>query len=347
MDSDHYSFPFCIVLAGYYINRIKPGNGTFFHFHNFDRRQVPSFIMAAEAAMSGAQFGAIEAGGTKFICLVGSSPEDIVAETRIPTTLPEETIGKAIDFFRPFTASGGLKAIGIASFGPIDLDTRSATFGYITSTPKPGWRTTNIVGPLREAFDVPVAFDTDVNAAAWGEQTWAPENRALDPFLYVTVGTGIGAGAIVNGMPIHGLMHMEAGHFLLRHDPADPFPGMCPFHGDCWEGLASGPAMAKRWGMPAEKLPDDHPGWDLEAEYTARAFANLIFAFSPRKIVLGGGVAQHPGLHAAVRRKVQRLLNGYIPAPALIEHMDSVIVPPALGLRSGVLGALALGMAKS
>jgi fructokinase len=291
-------------------------------------------------------FGAIEAGGTKIVCAVGSGPDDIAAETRFPTTSPEETISKVIDFFRPSARSGVLAAIGIGSFGPVDLAPDSPTYGYITSTPKPGWRMVNLCGPIHKEFGIPVAFDTDVNAAAYGEQYWVPANKGMDPLLYVTVGTGVGVGAIVNGHPLHGMMHMEAGHSFLPHDPArDPFPGVCPFHADCWEGLASGPAMSTRWGMPAEILPDDHPGWELEAEYIAAAFANLVMAFSPRKIILGGGVGQHPGLVEAVRIKMLQRLNGYISAPEFLEHINEVVAPPALGHRAGVLGAMALGMA--
>jgi fructokinase len=296
--------------------------------------------------MQNPMYGAIEAGGTKFVCLVGTGPDNIVAEKRIPTTLPEETLARTIDFFRSFTDRQEISAFGIGSFGPLDLDPHSSEYGFITTTPKAGWRMTDMGGPIRNAFGVPVAIDTDVNAAAYGEQAWVAENRGLDPFLYVTVGTGIGVGAIVNGAPIHGMMHPEGGHLFLPHDvQKDPFPGICPFHGDCWEGLASGPAMAQRWGEPADRLTDDHPAWDLEAEYIALACVNLMVTYSPQRIVLGGGVAQHPGLHAAVRVKVLRMLHGYISVAALLERVEDVIVPPALQNRSGVLGALAMGMA--
>jgi fructokinase len=290
-------------------------------------------------------YGAIEAGGTKFVCAVGSGPDRLMAEQRVPTTTPDATIAHVIDFFRLHARDYPLAAIGIGSFGPVDLEATSPHYGYITSTPKPGWRMTDLCGPVRAALGVPVAFDTDVNAAAFGEQYWVPAHQGLTPFLYVTVGTGIGVGGIVDGRPLHGMMHMEAGHFLIPHDPArDPFTGACPFHQDCWEGLASGPAMAKRWGAPAETLAFDHPGWALEAEYIGLAFANLVMAYSPRKIILGGGVGQHPGLLEAVRRNVLRVLNGYISAPELLNHMETVIAAPALGNRSGILGALALGI---
>lgn len=286
-------------------------------------------------------FGGIEAGGTKFVCMVASGPEDIVAETRFPTTTPEETIQQAVDFFKPYT----LGAVGIGTFGPVDLDLHSPTYGFITSTPKIGWRQADLRGSVARALNVPVAFDTDVNAAAFGEQYWVPENRGLEPFLYITVGTGIGVGVLVNGKPLHGLIHPEAGHYRIPHDwKEDPFPGICPFHGDCLEGLASGPAIARRWGQPAETLPADHPAWNLETNYVALALANLIYSFSPRKIVVGGGVFQSPGLLEAVRQKVLRYLNGYIQSTLILESIDQFIVPPSLGSRSGVLGAIGMAV---
>jgi fructokinase len=289
--------------------------------------------------------GGIEAGGTKFVCLVGTGPADIVDETRFGTTHPDETIQKAVAFFSPYTRTGELAAVGIASFGPVDLNPNSPTYGFITSTPKPGWSQVDLRGGIQSALKIPVAFDTDVNAAAFGEQYWTPANRGLDPFVYMTVGTGIGVGLIVNGQPLHGLVHGEAGHFFIPHDwQKDPFPGICPYHGDCLEGLASGPSMNKRWGQRAETLPDRHPGWDLEAEYIALALTNLIYAYSPHRIVLGGGVPLHPGLHEAVRSKVLERLNGYIKSSILLDHIDEYIVAPTLGQRSGGLGAIAMAI---
>jgi fructokinase len=292
-------------------------------------------------------FGGIEAGGTKFVCLVGNGPDQLIEEKRFPTTTPDETIEKVIEFFSPYANRGELVAIGIASFGPVDLNPASATYGYITTTPKPGWAHVDLCGRIKQVLNVPVAFDTDVNAAAFGEQYWTAENKSLDPFLYMTVGTGIGVGVIVNGLPLHGLIHTEAGHFAIPHDlQRDPFSGVCPFHGDCLEGLASGPSMNKRWGQNAETLPTTHYGWDLEAEYIALALVNLIYAYSPMRIVLGGGVPNHPGLHAVVRGKVQRLINGYIQSPRILKKIDSYILSPTLGSRSGVLGAVALAITK-
>jgi fructokinase len=288
-------------------------------------------------------YGAIEAGGTKFICMVGTGPADIVAEVRFPTTTPADTIRRAVEFLQPYATRGGLAAVGIASFGPVDLDPCSSTYGYITTTPKPHWSGVDLCGPVREALQLPIAFDTDVNAAAFGEQFWIPERLQLDPFLYMTVGTGIGVGVVINGLPLHGLLHAEAGHFLLPHDvEADPFTGVCPYHGDCLEGLASGLAIKQRWQRTPEELPEGHPGWELEYHYLASALVNLIYAYSPRRIILGGGVSQHPGLHEAVRSRVRVFLRGYIRSPLLAEGINEYICPPALGHRSGGLGAMAL-----
>lgn len=288
-------------------------------------------------------FGGIESGGTKFVCVVGTDPNHIIKEERFPTTSPKQTIDRAIEVFLPYVRNGELAAVGIASFGPLDLDLNSPTYGYITTTPKEGWNQIDLYGEIQKRLQVPVAIDTDVNAAAFGEQYWIQENKTLDPFLYMTVGTGIGVGVIVNGSPVHGLMHAEAGHFALPHDwQRDPFPGVCPYHGDCLEGLASGLSMSKRWNQYPESLPDSHPAWDLESDYIALALANLIYAYSPRRIILGGGVAQHPGLLDAVRCKVRRSLNGYIQSPMLLEKIEDFILPPALGNRSGGLGAIAM-----
>jgi len=290
-------------------------------------------------------FGGIEAGGTKFVCMVARDPEHVLAEVRFPTTTPEETIRNSLDFFAPYARNGGLAAVGIASFGPLDLDPASSTFGYITTTPKPGWEHVDLCGEIRSGLDLPVAFDTDVNAAAFGEQTWVAENRSLDPFVYVTVGTGIGVGVIINGAPLHGLIHAEAGHFSIPHNLVkDPFPGVCRYHGDCLEGLASGPSMQARWGQSPETLPDAHPAWNLEVEYIALALLNLIYVYSPRRIVLGGGVSQHPGFHQAVRRKVQEFNQGYVRSPMLLEGVQAYIRPPALGNSSGALGAIAMAI---
>ncbi|OJH39098.1 ROK family protein [Cystobacter ferrugineus] len=289
--------------------------------------------------------GGIEAGGTKFVCAVGTGPDDIRALVRIPTTTPEVTIGQALAFFQEQTRQHGpLAGLGIASFGPVELHPDSPAYGFITSTPKPGWRNADLAGPFRRALDIPIGFDTDVNGAALGEKQWGAA-QGLDTFIYLTVGTGIGGGALINGRLVHGLLHPEMGHFRPPRDAkADPFPGCCPFHGDCFEGLASGPALEKRWGQRAESLPPEHPAWALEAHYIAQALANYICILSPQRLILGGGVMAQGHLFPQVRAEVLRLLNGYIQAPALLEHLDSYIVPPGLGDRAGVLGALALAL---
>lgn len=288
-------------------------------------------------------YGGIEGGGTKFVCAVGSAEGESLAETRFPTTTPEETLNRAIAFFQEQTRLlGPLSGLGIACFGPLDPDIHSPTYGHILVTPKAGWAGADVVGALRSALPVPIAFDTDVNGAALGEWRWGAA-QGLSTFLYFTVGTGVGGGAMVEGKLLHGLIHPEMGHIPLPHDYAqDPFPGSCPFHGDCFEGLASGPAMEKRWGQRAESLPPDHPAWDLEAHYIARAMQGFICSFSPQRIILGGGVPQQPALLPLVRAKVLAYLNNYVNSEAILEHIDTYIVPPGLGARAGVCGAFAL-----
>jgi len=285
--------------------------------------------------------GAMEGGGTKFVCAVGTGPDDIREEVRFPTTTPDETLDQAVAFFKKHNPA----AIGLAPFGPLDLNPASPTHGCITATPKPGWGNTDVLGRVRKEFNVPIAFDLDVNAAAYGEYHWIPENHGLDSLVYFTIGTGIGAGIIVNGKVVHGLTHPEAGHMRLPHDRGkDPFPGSCPFHSDCFEGLANGPAIGQRWGQPADTLPEDHPAWELEAEYIALAVTNIIFTLSPQRIVLGGGVMERLHLFPLIRQKVKKNLNGYIPSPVLRGAMDNYIIPPGLGKRSGILGAMAMAM---
>ncbi len=289
--------------------------------------------------------GGIEAGGTKFVCSVGSGPQDLRAEARFPTTTPEETIGRAVAFFREQEANHGqLGAIGVASFGPVDLHPDSPTFGFITSTPKPNWANTDVLGPLRAVFDVPLGFDTDVNGAALAEGRWGAAH-GLNTFVYLTIGTGIGGGAMVNGSLLHGLVHPEMGHMRLDHDWVDdPYPGNCPYHGDCLEGMASGPAIEKRWGQKGQSLASDHPAWELEANYLAQALQSLVCVLSPQRIILGGGVMDMPGLLTQVREKTAKYLNNYVQHPSITQHIDEYIVTPALGNKAGVLGAIALGI---
>jgi len=284
-------------------------------------------------------FGGMEGGGTKFVCAVGTGPDDLREEIRFATTAPDETLAQAVAFFKKHNVA----AIGLAPFGPLDLDPASPRYGSITATPKPGWSEANILAAFRRAFDIPLAFDLDVNAAAIGEYIFIPANRGLDSLVYFTIGTGIGAGVIANGKIVHGLTHPEAGHIRLPHDLAkDPFPGNCPFHGDCFEGLANGPALEARWGQSGDSLPDNHPAWELEAGYIAAALANVILTISPRRIILGGGIMERRFLFPLIRAQVKELLNSYVASPVFAGELDDFIVPPALGKRSGVLGALAM-----
>jgi fructokinase len=298
--------------------------------------------MMTGAKQGSAIYGGIEAGGTKWVCAIGSGPEEIIAKTRFPTTTPTETLARAIAFFRDHQHVGPLAAIGVGAFGPVDLNPRSATYGYITSTPKQGWANTNVAGALHQALSVPVNIDTDVNAAALGEYRWGAAH-GCECAVYLTIGTGIGGGALIHGWLLHGLVHPEMGHMRLPHDrQRDPFPGTCPYHGDCLEGLASGPALAKRWGQRAETLGGDHPAWALQAHYLALALVNLVCTLSPERIIVGGGVMDQPQLFPLVRAEVQQFLNSYVQAPEILEQIDRYIVPPALGGQAGILGAIAL-----
>jgi len=287
-------------------------------------------------------FGAIETGGTKVDCAVGTWPDGVRDRIRIPTATPVETLAGITAFFTRHHRKTPLSAIGIGSFGPIDLRTDSPTYGYITSTPKPGWRYVDLVGPIIQQLGLPVTFDTDVNAAALGEYRWG-KHGAAGSLVYITVGTGIGGGAVIEGRPLHGASHPEMGHVRIPHDrQADPFDGSCPYHGDCLEGLASGPAMEARWGAPAGSLPKDHPGWDLEAEYLAYGVANITVTLSPERVVMGGGVMSQCHLFPRVRNSVIDILQGYGVAEGVVDAIDEYIVPPALGDDSGIAGAFAL-----
>jgi fructokinase len=275
-------------------------------------------------------FGGIETGGSKWECAVGAGPDDLHAAATIPTTTPDETIGAALEFFH---RAGPVAAVGIGSFGPVDVRSGSPTWGHVTTTPKPGWANTDVAGPIGRELGVPVAFDTDVNAAALGEHRWGAA-QGLDTFAYVTVGTGIGGGGMARGRLLHGLVHPEVGHLRIPHDPDDSFAGACPYHGGCWEGLAAGPALQARWGTSPHELPGDDTIWSLEARYLALGLVAIVSVLSPQAIILGGGVMRRDGLRERVRSEVAVLLAGYVEAPP--------IVAPALAPRSGVLGALAL-----
>ncbi len=285
-------------------------------------------------------FGGIEAGGTKFVCGIGTGPDDI-RTAQFPTSTPDITVASVIEFFET-EAGRRLKAVGIGSFGPVDLDPSSTTYGRITSTPKAGWENYDLVGTIEQALGIPAALDTDVNAALVGEARWGAASGLSDA-VYLTIGTGIGGGALVHGHVVHGLMHPEIGHLRIPHDrERDPFSGTCPYHGDCLEGLAAGPAMQARWKAPAGTLPPGHPGWELEAHYLALAVVNLTVTLSPQRILLGGGVMQQAHLFALMREEFARLMNNYIRRPEVTEGLDQYIQPPQLGGRAGVLGALIL-----
>ena len=280
-------------------------------------------------------YGGIETGGTKWECAIGTGPDDLRATATIPTTTPEETIGQVVAFFE---RKGPVAAIGIGSFGPIDQKPGSMTWGHITSTPKPGWANTDVGGEIGRRLSVQVTFDTDVNAAALGEHRWGAA-QGLDTFCYITIGTGIGGGGMAGNRLLHGLAHPEFGHMRIPHDRGrDPFEGVCPYHGDCWEGLASGRAIEWRWGRPAAELDGDDAVWMLQAHYLALGLVSVICVLSPERILLGGGVMRRPSLLPLVHREVEGLMNGY--------QETATIMLPALAPRSGVLGAIALAEAR-
>lgn len=287
--------------------------------------------------------GAIEAGGTKFLCGIADRAGTIIDQCRIPTTTPEETLGAATAFFQQGRARRGrLAAFSIGSFGPLSLNPNAQDYGSITSTPKRGWQNTDMLRHFGGTIDAPITLDTDVNCAAVGEHLFG-SGRGLDNFCYVTVGTGIGVGVFISGAPHGGANHPEAGHIRLPRAPGDSdFPGLCPFHGDCVEGLASGPAMRERWGTPGETLPPDHPGWEIEADYLAGLSANLTYIVRPDRIILGGGVMASQSLYRRVRSALRDKLAGYDSSIGRLD-MDDYVVPPTAGASAGLTGALAIG----
>lgn len=284
------------------------------------------------------RLGALEAGGTKMVCAIGDEQGHIFDRASFPTLKPEETMGGLIDYFK----DKDIEALGIGSFGPLSLDRGAADYGAITTTPKLAWRNYPLTKAFADALNVAVGIDTDVNAAALGEATYGA-GKGLDSLVYYTIGTGVGGGALVDGNLVHGMVHPEMGHMLLRPDPRDPAPhGFCPYHDGCLEGMANGPAIEKRWGVSAKELPEDHIAWDIEAEYLAQMCVNTIVTLSPKKIVLGGGVMHQMHLFPKIRRRTLELLNGYVAHPAVLEHMDDYIVPPGLGDNAGAVGSLLL-----
>jgi fructokinase len=284
-------------------------------------------------------YGGVETGGTWCVCALGRGPDQIVAEERFRTSEPGPTLERIAEFFAKHP---GAIAIGIGAFGPVDLNPDSPTWGYVTTTPKPGWEHVSVARVIRDRLGAPVVFDTDVSAAAIAEHVWGA-GRGLRSLCYLTVGTGIGGALVLDGKPWHGLVHPEIGHMRIPHDrEQDPFDGSCPVHGDCWEGLASGRAIAERWQVNPEELPDDHPAWVLEAEYLALGIVNVVMIASPQRVIVGGGVMEHVALLEMVRPRVRRLVAGYLGAPQFDRDIDTYVVERALGDRAGVLGAIAM-----
>ncbi len=283
-------------------------------------------------------YGALEAGGTKMVCAIGDQNGQILEQVSIPTRYPEETVPEIIDYFR----KKEIAALGIACFGPLDLNQRSATYGYITTTPKPGWANYDIVGAFQKALQIPIGFDTDVNGSLLGEVTYG-SSKGLENVVYITVGTGIGGGVMSGGKLLHGMLHPELGHMLLHPHPSDPYPGKCPFHRHCLEGLASGPAIEERWGVKGKDLAGRDEVWELEAYYIGQAIVNLILTLSPERIILGGGVMHQLQLFDLIRAEVKKQLNDYIVTP-LLQNMEHYIVPASLHDDQGIMGCIRLAM---
>jgi fructokinase len=287
-------------------------------------------------------FGAVEAGGTKFVCAIGDERGTLQSEARFSTREPQATLTKVRDFLS--SGAAPLSAIGLACFGPLVLDRRSPNYGFIGKTPKAGWSHVDMVGMLAREFSCPVGFDTDVTGAALAEQRWGAGGDTQN-LAYVTVGTGVGGGVLVEGVPVHGLMHPEIGHIHPRRNALDvDFAGVCPFHGDCLEGLASGPAILARTGSELQHLHASHVQWDLQADYLGQLCAQLVLTVSPQRIIMGGGVMEHVRLFPLVRARMLHWLGGYIERSEIVSDVDRYVVPAALGARAGVLGALRLAI---
>lgn len=283
-------------------------------------------------------FGAIEAGGTKMVCALVNGQGEVLERTTIPTRIPEETIPEMIDYFK----GKDIAALGIGCFGPLDLNRASDTFGCITYTPKNGWANYPIRKVFSDALGIPVGIDTDVNAAVLAEVVYGAA-KGCENAIYITIGTGVGVGVYCNGGLVHGLVHPEAGHILVARAPGDAFGGCCPFHRECFEGFASGPAMEKRWGKPAAMLAKRPVVWNMEAYYIAQAICNYIMAYSPEKIILWGGVMHQTQLYGLVRERVVQLLGGYVQHDSILKEIDSYIVAPGLGDNPGIIGSALLG----
>ena len=285
-------------------------------------------------------FGAIEAGGTKMVCGIGTEDGEIIRHTSIPTTTPEETMARIFEFF----AGESIEALGVGTFGPVDLNPDCDTYGHITTTPKLKWANYPLYDTLKTHFGVPVVLDTDVNGAAFGEMKFGGA-KDVSSCVYMTVGTGIGAGAVIDGKLIHGMGHPEMGHILVRRHPNDESSGVCPYHGDCLEGLASGPAIEARSGVKGHLLDETDEAWDIEADYLAQALMNIALIIAPQRIILGGGVMKQQQLFPKVREAFKEKLNGYI-QNQYVDNVETYIVPPMLGDFAGLKGALALAIHK-
>lgn len=283
------------------------------------------------------RLGALEAGGTKMVCAIGDESGKIYEQVSIPTETPEITMPRLISYFE----ERKIEALGIGCFGPIDPDKKSETYGYITSTPKLAWADYNIVGTMEKSLMIPVGFDTDVNGSVLGEVTFG-QAKGKKCVVYVTIGTGVGAGIYIEGKLLHGMLHPEAGHILLTQRQDDTYEGTCPYHKTCLEGLAAGPAIEARWGGKAVELKDDARVWDLEAYYIAQAIVNYILILSPQMIILGGGVMHQEQLFPKIRSYVKKMMNGYIKTKEMAD-LDHYIVPASLHDDQGIMGALELG----
>ena len=284
------------------------------------------------------RIGALEAGGTKMVCAVGDENGQILERVSIVTENPDKTMPEILEFFRQYT----LDAIGIGTFGPVDLDRTSPTYGYITSTPKISWRNFNLLGSMKREFAVPIGLDTDVNASAIGEASYGL-TRGLDSSIYITVGTGIGVGVILDGKAVHGMQHPEAGHILLVRHPEDNYTGRCPYHPNCLEGLASGPAIEERFGVKAAELPGDSLAWEIESFYLAQALVDFTLVYSPKRIVLGGGVMHQKQLFPKIREKYREMLNHYVDTP-YVKNLNNYIVPYSLDDNQGIMGCIRIGL---
>ncbi|WP_167959324.1 ROK family protein [Anaerosporobacter faecicola] len=284
------------------------------------------------------RIGALEAGGTKMVVAIGTEQGEILDRKSIPTKTPKETMPELIQYFK----EQKIDALGIGCFGPIDLNKNSSTYGYITSTPKLAWRNFDIVGAMKKELHVPIGFDTDVNASAIGEATWG-NSKDVKNSIYITIGTGVGVGVLINGKPLHGMLHPEAGHILLAKHPEDTFQGCCPYHGSCMEGLASGPAIEARYGKKAMELADQKEVWEITGFYIAQALVNYILTLSPERIILGGGVMHQEQLMPIIREEVKRQLNGYI-CTKQTDDLAHYIVFPQLNDNQGILGCIKLAV---